>query len=99
MSLYCSVIIDHGHGKVSLQTSRGNNKQELEIRQSMLKGRKDNCTIKVRYGKVLICGASAAGKTNFLNLLMEENFQPKHISTVLAERQKVSILESAITYK
>ena len=89
MSLYCSVIIDHS--KVSLQTSRGNNKQELEIRRSMLKARKDNCTLKVRYGKVLICGASAAGKTNFLNLLMEEDFQPKHISTELAKPQKVAI--------
>ena len=57
----------------------------------MSKVREDDCFIKVRYGKILCCGAGAAGKTNFFNLLMEENFQPHHISTVLAKPQQVAM--------
>ena len=61
----------------------------------MSKAREDNCSLKVRYGKVLACGAGAAGKTNFFNLLMEEDFQPLHISTVLAKTQQVTIAMKA----
>ena len=57
----------------------------------MLKARKDKCSIKVRYGKVLFCGAGAAGKTNFLKLLMEDNFEKKHLSTEILKPQQVSI--------
>ena len=85
--MYIVLLLDHG--KVSPQTSRDYDKRELEFLQSMLEARKDKYSVKVRYGKVLICGASAAGKTNFLNLLMEDEFQPKHISTVLAKSQQV----------
>ena len=66
-------------------------KLKLEILQSMSKAREDNCTLKVRYGKVLACGAGAAGKTNLFNLLMEEDFQPLHISTELAKQQQITI--------
>ena len=85
--MYIVLLLDHG--KVSPQTSRDNNKRKLEVLQSLLEARKDKYSLKVRYGKVLICGASAAGKTNFLNLLMEDEFQPKHFSTVLAKSQQV----------
>ena len=61
----------------------------------MSKARDDGRTIKVRYGKVLICGASAAGKTNFLNLLMREDFQKEHIITEVAKPQQVSIAMKA----
>ena len=80
-------------GKVLHQSSKDKNQLKLELLQSMSKARKDNCTLKVRYGKVLVCGASAAGKTNFLKLLIEEEkFEPKHISTELAKHQQVAIL-------
>ena len=36
------------------------------------------------------CGAAAAGKSNFLNLLMKENFQPLHISTEVLKPQQVT---------
>ena len=71
-----------------------------QIKQSILKSlnkaRQDGCTIKVRYGKVLFCGAGAAGKTNFLNLLMKKNFEIKHKSTELAKPQQVSIAIKAL---
>ena len=73
----------------NLVTYRNNIK--AEIIQSLSKAREEKCLIKVRYGKVLVCRASAAGKTNFLNLLMEENFQPKHISTEVAKPQQITI--------
>ena len=85
------VYIDSG--KVHSQSSRDKNQRIQELLQSMSKARKDGCTLKVRYGKVLICGASAAGKTNFLKLLIEEEkFEPKHISTDVAKHQQVAIL-------
>ena len=61
----------------------------------MSKAREDNCSIKVRYGKVLACGASAAGKTNFLNLLMEEDFQSVYVSTGVAETNQCTIAMKA----
>ena len=87
--LFVYVLLDLG--KVHPQSSKNKNQRKLELLQSILKARKD--TLKVRYGKVLICGASAAGKTNFLKLLIEEEkFEPKHISTELAKHQQVAIL-------
>ena len=61
----------------------------------MLKARDTNYSIFVRYGKVLFCGASAAGKSNFLNLLMEEDFQSLHISTEVLKPQQVTIAMKA----
>ena len=65
----------------------------------MLKARKDKCLIKVRYGKVLFCGAGAAGKTNFLKLLMEENFETKHVSTEIARPQQVTAMKAHVSSK
>ena len=53
--------------------------------EAMLKACDAGVSIPVRYGKVLFCGAAAAGKTNFFNLLMDEYFQKSHISTILLE--------------
>ena len=61
----------------------------------MYKAREDRCTIKVRYGKVLLCGANGAGKTNFLNLIMKEKFNPKHISTEVAKPHQATIVVKA----
>ena len=70
-------------------------KVKLQILQSLSKAREDGCLIKVRYGKVLICGAGEAGKTNFLNLLMEDKFQVIHISTEVANPKQVTIAMKA----
>ena len=57
----------------------------------MWKAREDGYTIQVRYGKILFCGANGAGKTNFSNLLLKEEFSPKHISTEVAKPQQATI--------
>ena len=72
------------------------NECRQSILKSLYKARQDGCTIKVRHGKVLFCGAGAAGKTNFLNLLMEKDFEIKHKSTELAKPQQVTIAIKAL---
>ena len=67
-----------------------------EIEQTMLKARDAKCSVPLRYGKVLFCGATAAGKSNFLNLLMEEKFQPLHVSTGVIKSHQITIAMKAI---
>ena len=62
----------------------------------MLKARDANYSIPVRYGKVLFCGASAAGKSNFLNLLMEDDFQSMHKSTEVLKPHQVTVAMKAL---
>ena len=67
-----------------------------EMEETMLRARDAKYTIPMRYGKVLFCGAAAAGKSNFLNLLMKENFQSLHISTEVLKPQQVTIATKAL---
>ena len=62
----------------------------------MLQIREKGLTIKVRYGKVVLAGSSAAGKTSFFRLLMKRHHCEKHISTGLAETQQVTIAMKAL---
>ena len=73
-------------------------KRKQEILEVMLKARDAKHSVLVRYGKVLFCGASAAGKTNFMNLLMEEDFQSSHISTEVLKPQQVAVAIKALLY-
>ena len=71
-------------------------KRKQEIQETMLKARDAKHSVPIRYGKVLFCGAAAAGKSNFLNLLMKEDFQPLHISTEVLKPQQVTIALKAL---
>ena len=62
----------------------------------MLKARNAKYSIPVRYGKVLFCGASAAGKSNFLNLLMENDFELLHKSTEVLKPHQVTVATKAL---
>ena len=64
----------------------------------MLKACDAKYSVPLRYGKVLFCGAAAAGKSNFLNLLMEEDFQSLHISTEILKPQQVTIAMKAVMH-
>ena len=64
----------------------------------MLKARNAKYSVPIRYGKVLFCGAAAAGKSNFLHLLMKEDFQELHISTEVLKPQQVTIAMKAVIY-
>ena len=71
-------------------------KRNKEIQETMLKARDAKYSVPIRYGKVLFCGAAAAGKSNFLNLLMKEDFQKLHISTEVLKPQQVTIAMKAV---
>ena len=71
-------------------------KRNNEIEETMLKARDAKYSVPIRYGKVLFCGAAAAGKSNFLNLLIKEDFQPLHISTEVLKPQQVTIAMKAV---
>ena len=71
-------------------------KRNKEIQKTMLKARDAKYSVPIRYGKVLFCGAAAAGKSNFLNLLMKEEFQQLHISTEVLKPQQVTIAMKAV---
>ena len=63
----------------------------------MLKACDAKYSIPVRYGKVLFCGASAAGKSNFLNLLMENDFETLHKSTEVLKPYQVTVAMKALS--
>ena len=71
-------------------------KRNKEIEETMLKARDAKYSVPIRYGKVLFCGAAAAGKSNFLNLLMKQDFQSLHISTAVLKPQQVTIAMKAV---
>ena len=62
----------------------------------MLKARDAKCSVPLRCGKVLFCGASAAGKTNFMNLLIETDFESSYVSTGVLEPHQITIATKAI---
>ena len=55
----------------------------------MIEARKQNKTIKVRYGRVLFSGSSGVGKTSFYKLLMRKDRSEQHISTKLVQPEQV----------
>lgn len=64
-------------------------KMNQNIINFMIEARKNNKTVKVRYGRVLFSGSSGAGKTSFYKLLMNRDRSKQHISTGLAESEQV----------
>ena len=55
----------------------------------MLHAKENGLAIKARHSKVLFCGSSGVGKTNFINLLLGKDFEEKHISTAPAESHQL----------
>ena len=58
--------------------------------RNLNKAKKDNGTIPVRFLKVIVAGSGAAGKTNFINLLMKKKFEKDHHSTNVVHANHVS---------
>ena len=55
----------------------------------MMKARKENKAIKIRFGRVLFSGSSGVGKTSFYKLLMSRSRSEQHISTGLVQSEQV----------
>jgi len=48
-------------------------------------------TLKARYCKILFSGSSGAGKTSFINLLLKNGINPRHVSTGLRESRQILV--------
>ena len=55
----------------------------------MLEAREKGLSIKARHSKVLFCGSSAIGKSNFINLLLMKKFERNHRPTGLTESHQL----------
>ena len=55
----------------------------------MLEARQKGFFIKARHSKVLCCGSSASGKSNFINLLLKKNFEINHKPTGITESHQL----------
>ena len=73
------------------------NKLDPRVLQIMLDANEKNLSVKARHSKVLFCGASAVGKTNFINLLLDNDFVEDHKSTELTESHQ--LLAKLVTVK
>ncbi|XP_065909288.1 uncharacterized protein [Dysidea avara] len=69
--------------------------EDDQIIQLINEAKKGGYTMKVRHAKVLFCGASGAGKTSFVRLLKNEEFESKHDSTGLGDTQQIMISRKA----
>ena len=55
----------------------------------MLEARHKGLSIKTRHSKVLFCGSSAIGKSNFINLLLKKKFEKNHKPTGVTESHQL----------
>ena len=53
--------------------------------------KRNGYTLKVRYSKVLFSGSSGAGKSSFVNLLLNKKINQRHVSTGVAESQQIMV--------
>ena len=67
-----------------------------KILEIMLHAKENNTSIKARHSKVLFCGSSRAGKTNFINLLLYKDFVEDHKSTGVAESHQLMATQVTI---
>ena len=74
----------------------GNSKFDQEILQAMKDAKEKGLSIKVRHSKVLFCGSSGIGKTNFINLLLKELFTERHEPTRVAKSKQFIAKEITI---
>jgi len=56
---------------------------DLDISNTIAEAKAEGHTVEVRHAKVMVCGSSAAGKTNYINLLLGDKFIDKHEPTVV----------------
>ena len=74
----------------------GDSKFDQEILQAMKDAKEKGLSIKVRHSKVLFCGSSGIGKTNFINLLLKELFTKRHEPTRVAKSNQLIAKEISI---
>jgi len=68
-----------------------------EIIKIIAEAKAEGHTIEVRHAKVMVCGSSAAGKTNFINLLLGDKFDTVHRATVVTATKDTMVKEIIVS--
>ena len=66
-------------------------KDAKKLIKFMLDAKEKGYTLKARYSKILFSGSSGAGKSSFVNLLLNKKINLHHISTGVADSQQVMV--------
>ena len=59
------------------------------IKDAIIDAKEKGLVIKIRHSKVLFCGSSRIGKTNFINLLLKNRFEKSHKPTGVTESHQL----------
>ena len=62
---------------------------DTQIKQLIQEAKEMGKTMKIRYAKILFCGASGVGKTSFVRFLKNERFVPEPNSTGVGSIQQI----------
>ena len=68
-----------------------------EILQVIKDAKEKGLAIKIRHSKVLFCGSSGIGKTNFINLLLKKDFVKDYKPTGVTESHPVLAKHCQVT--
>ena len=66
-------------------------KDAQKLIKFMLDAKKNGYTLKVRHSKILFSGSSGAGKSSFVNLLINKKISQHHVSTGVADSQQIML--------
>jgi len=66
---------------------------DSEIISTIADAKAKGYTIEVRHAKVMVCGSSAAGKSNFVKLLLKDDFVKEHKPTALTIAKDTMVKE------
>ena len=89
MQLQCDLL--------NMQHIIGKSMLDSEIQKVMLEAREKGLSIKARYSKVLFCGSSGTGKSNFIRLLLKKKFKDRHIPTGVTKSHQLLAKQITLT--
>ena len=69
-----------------------------DILQIIKDAKEKGLVIKVRHSKVIFCGSSGIGKTNFINLLLQKPFEKSHKPTGVTESHQLLAKPFRVTF-
>ena len=73
-------------------------KLDQDMLQIIKDAKEKGLVIKVRHSKVVFCGSSGIGKTNFINLLLQKQFEKSHKPTGVTESHQLLAKPFQVTF-
>jgi len=70
---------------------------DSDIYKAIAEAKAKGHTIEVRHAKIMVCGSSAAGKTNFINLLIGDKFVDVHEATAVTSAKDTMVKEIIVS--